>query len=453
MEDELWPAPAANDAISGRIRVPGSKSLTNRAIILAALSDGPTRLQNVLTSRDSELMVEALNRLGAQVVSPGLDELRIEPLPPGRHTRERGEGSIDPASHQVDIDCGLAGTVMRFVPPIAALTTSRVRFDGDPAARARPMAPLLTALRQLEVAVSDAGTLPFDITGTGGVSRRRATIDSSSSSQFVSALLLAAARFEQGLELRHEGAAVPSLPHIEMTTRMLAEHGVTVESDTSNPESANWRVTAGPIAALDRTIEPDLSNAMPFVAAAIVTGGRVVIDQWPTNSLQPVQRVIEVFQQLGAHIEIGDDSLVATGTGRIRGIDADLSDIGELVPTVVAVCALAEGQSELRGIGHIAGHETDRLAALATELNRFGGKVTVRADGLQIQPAPLSAGPIWQTYGDHRMATAGAIIGLATPGVLIEDIGTTAKTFPKFPDMWRHLVEPKPVTPSESDAA
>ena len=400
--------------------LPGSKSLTNRALVLAALSDGPSVVRRALRSRDTELMATALESLGAVVESSG-DDWYVTPTD---------------VSGPATIDCGLAGTVMRFVPPVAALAAGPVTFDGDPHARTRPMAEVLRALRGLGVTVDDGhrGTLPFTVIGDGHVRGGTVTIDASASSQFVSALLLAGARYDEGVDVRHDGKPVPSLPHIAMTVDQLRLHGV--EVDDTAPD--RWRVLPGKIRAVDVPIEPDLSNAAPFLAAALVTHGEVTVRDWPRATTQAGDALREIVTLMGARAEFTDDGLKVTGSGSIEGIDYDLHDVGELTPAVAALCALAGSTSHLRGIAHIRGHETNRLQALANELNNLGGDVTETEDGLTIRPASLRAGT-FKTYADHRIAQAGVIIGLAVDGVLVDDIGTTAKTFPGFPDAWSRL--------------
>ncbi|RLZ03428.1 3-phosphoshikimate 1-carboxyvinyltransferase, partial [Kocuria tytonicola] len=337
------------------------------------------------------------------------------------------------------IDCGLAGTVMRFVPPLAALCSGTADFDGDAAARVRPMGPVLEGLRQLGVQVVDEGrgTLPLSVVGGGSVAGGTVTIDASGSSQFVSALLLSAVRFEAPLVLRHDDTAggVPSLPHVEMTLAVLRDAGIAAER-TGDHE---WRVQPGAVPGLDVTVEPDLSNAGPFLAAAVVTGGTVSVPDWPAHTTQGGDHWRHILPRFGARVDVRDGMFTVTGPERLRGVDLDLSEAGELAPTVAALCALASGPSRLRGIAHLRGHETDRLAALSAELNGLGGSVRETADGLEIQPAPLHAGQ-FHTYHDHRMATAGAILGLRVPGILVENIGTTAKTLPEFPQLWADLV-------------
>ncbi|WP_019483101.1 3-phosphoshikimate 1-carboxyvinyltransferase [Arthrobacter sp. TB 23] len=421
-----WPAPYATSSVNATVQVPGSKSLTNRFLILAALADGQSRLRAPLISRDSILMVEALRALGAEV------------------TEIAGDGAFGPdllvtpidlsVGGDAAIDCGLAGTVMRFVPPLAALRQGTTSFDGDPHARQRPMGAVISALRGLGVDVDDDddGLLPFTLTGTGSVPGGRLVVDASASSQFVSALLLVGARFTDGLQLEHVGPPVPSLDHIAMTVDVL--RGVGVDVDDSVPNQ--WRVSSGRISAFDLRIEQDLSNAGPFLAAALVTAGTVHIPNWPAGTSQVGDQWRQILTQLGADVTLAQGTLTVTGGPTIRG--ANLADTSELAPTVAALCALADTPSVLTGIAHLRGHETDRLKALATEINRLGGNVTETADGLSIKPAPLHGG-VFRTYEDHRMATAGAIIGLAVPGVEVENIGTTAKTMPQFPQLWADL--------------
>ncbi|WP_102509209.1 3-phosphoshikimate 1-carboxyvinyltransferase [Sanguibacter massiliensis] len=422
--DPAWAAPTAASPLDATVEVPGSKSLTNRYLVLAALANGPSELRGALSSRDTLLMAEALRQLGVGVEVDGTT-WRVAP------GELRGPASID---------CGLAGTVMRFLPAVAALADGPVRFDGDAGARVRPMGPVLAGLRNLGVPVTaddgtEPSTLPFTVEGRGGVVGGAVDVDASASSQFVSGLLLAGARFDRGLRLRHVGTALPSLPHIEMTVDVL--RGAGVEVDDSTPST--WVVAPGPIVARDVRVEPDLSNASPFLAAALVAGGTVRVSGWPTSTTQPGALVPELFEQLGARTRRVGDALEVTGTGRIRGLDVDLHAAGELTPTIAALAALAETPSRLRGIAHLRGHETDRLAALVCEINRLGGRATETEDGLTIEPAALHGGTV-ETYHDHRMATFGAILGLRVPGVRVEDVATTAKTLPDFTGMWGSML-------------
>ncbi|MBL0884886.1 3-phosphoshikimate 1-carboxyvinyltransferase [Myceligenerans indicum] len=422
-----WAAPTAVGPLDSTVEVPGSKSLTNRLLVLAALADGPGVLRGALRSRDADLMIAGLRALGT-----GITESDV----PGTLHVTPGPAPVTGA----EIDCGLAGTVMRFLPSVAALAAGPVRFDGDRAARVRPMAPVLTALHALGVSVTGPGDdfpthLPFTVTGTGSVRGGTVDIDASASSQFVSGLLLAAPRYQQGLTLRHIGTTLPSLPHIEMTVATLRDVGVTVD-DTRD---GLWRVEPGPISARDVRVEPDLSNAAPFLAAALVAGGTVRIPGWPARTTQPGALLPGILTRMGGTAEVSGDILTVTGTGQVRGVDLDLHAAGELAPTVAVLAALADSPTRLRGIAHLRGHETDRLAALAREITRLGGQAEETRDGLVITPRPLHA-ETFRTYEDHRMATSGALIGLRVPGVEVEDIATTGKTMPEFPSLWQRML-------------
>ncbi|MBF6444879.1 3-phosphoshikimate 1-carboxyvinyltransferase [Nocardia farcinica] len=416
-----WPAPHVDVPVHATVTLPGSKSITNRALILAALADGPSTITGALRSRDTDLMIAGLRALGTEITGEA-DTLTVTPAALGGGT----------------VDCGLAGTVMRFLPPVATLATGSVAFDGDLQARLRPLRTILDALRGLGADI-DGDTLPFTVHGKGGLRGGTVTIDASGSSQFVSGLLLSAARFADGLTVHHEGNPLPSLPHIEMTVEMLRRADVRVEAPENPRAKQTWVVHPGEIRAVDWEVEPDLSNATPFLAAAAVTGGSVSIPHWPRLTTQPGDVIREILVRMGAEARIFDGVLTVHGPDRLAGIDIDLHDVGELTPTVAALAALADSPSRLRGIAHLRGHETDRLAALSTEINRLGGKVTETEDGLEIVPAPLHGGT-WHSYADHRMATAGAILGLAVEGIEIEDIGTTAKTLPNFVELWEEML-------------
>ncbi|WUJ71829.1 3-phosphoshikimate 1-carboxyvinyltransferase [Kribbella soli] len=419
-EQHGWPAPRAEGAVTGTVTVPGSKSISNRALILAALADGPSHLTGLLAARDTSLMRSALVSLGVGI-SESSTTVTVTP------------GSL---KGPANVDCGLAGTVMRFVPPVAALADGVVAFDGDEYARERPMGVILGALRTLGVQIEDGGTgrMPYTVSGTGSVRGGKVTLDASGSSQFVSALLLAGARYDEGVDIRHDGKPVPSQPHLDMSVGMLRERGVQVDDAEPN----RWVVAPGPIRALDTAIEPDLSNAAPFLAAAVITGGTVTVTGWPTRTTQPGGQLPEIFTRFGASVTRTDDRLTVSGTGRVAGVDLDLSEVGELSPVIAAVAAFADGPSYLRGIAHLRNHETDRLAGLETELNALGGDVTQLEDGLAIRPKAMHGG-LFHTYDDHRMAHAAAVLGLLVDGLEIENIGTTAKTLPEFPDMWSGL--------------
>ncbi|TQJ17097.1 3-phosphoshikimate 1-carboxyvinyltransferase [Kribbella jejuensis] len=421
MSEQGWPAPRAEGAVSGRVTVPGSKSISNRALILAALADGPSHLTGLLKARDTSLMRSALVSLGVGISENGTT-VTVTP------------GSL---KGPADVDCGLAGTVMRFVPPVAALADGVVAFDGDEYARERPMGVILGALRALGVQIDDGGTgrMPYTVSGTGSVRGGKVTLDASGSSQFVSALLLAGARYDEGVDIRHDGKPVPSQPHLDMSVAMLRERGVQVDDAEPN----RWVVAPGPIQARDTAIEPDLSNAAPFLAAAVVTGGSVTVTGWPAETTQPGGQLPDIFTRFGASVTLTDSDLTVRGSGRVAAVDLDLSEVGELSPVIAAVAAFADGPSYLRGIAHLRNHETDRLAALETEFNALGGDVTQLEDGLAIRPKPLHGG-LFRTYADHRMAHAAAVVGLLVDDLQIENIATTAKTLPEFPEMWSGLV-------------
>ncbi len=417
-----WPAPRATSPVEATVGLPGSKSLTNRALVLAALADGPSVVRRALRSRDSLLMAAALTGLGSHV-DTSTDDWTVTP------------GAF---AGDTEVDCGLAGTVMRFVPPVAALSHGTVSFDGDPHMRTRPIGEVLLALRHLGVEVDDdeRGALPFRLRGHGSVRGGRVVLDASQSSQFVSALLLAGVRYDEGIDVRHDGKPIPSLPHIDMTVAMLREQGVEVDDSDAN----RWAVAPGPLRALDRTIEPDLSNAGPFLALAAVTGGSVTVRDWPSETTQAGDAWGELLTAMGCEVEHTSDGLRVTGPapGTLQGLDVDLHDVGELTPVVAALCALASTPSHLRGVGHIRHHETDRLAALARELGGLGADVTEHPDGLSFRPAPLHGG-LFRTYADHRMAHAGVVVGAAVDDVLVEDVATTAKTFTDFAGAWSAL--------------
>jgi 3-phosphoshikimate 1-carboxyvinyltransferase len=414
-----WSAPSASGPVHSTVPVPGSKSITNRVLVLAALADGPSTVHAPLRSRDTVLMAAALSSLGVGITD-----------------REDGGWDVMPGLLRgpADVDCGLAGTVMRFLPPAAALAEGGIRFDGDPHARTRPMSTVLGALRSLGVEI-EGDALPFTLHGTGSVPGGEVTIDASGSSQFVSGLLLSGARFDKGVTVRHDGKPVPSLPHIEMTVQTLRSVGVEVDTDTTN----TWHVAPGVISARTWHVEPDLSNATVFLAAAAVTGGEVTIPHWPSATTQPGDAVRGILERMGCAVEVSDRGLTVRGPAKLSGVDIDLRDESELTPTVAALAALAEGRTIIRGVAHIRGHETDRIAALVNEINAVGGDATETEDGLIIDPRPLHGG-VWKAYADHRMATAGAIIGLVVPGMSVDDIGSTTKTIPDFPGMWNAML-------------
>jgi len=432
-----WPVPDAAGPVRASVTLPGSKSMTNRALVLAALADGPGAITRPLHARDTLLMARALTALGARIdtdATPGT--WRVAPGRPAGDAR---------------VDVGNAGTVMRFVPAVAALSAATVEFHGDARASQRPVAPILAALRELGAVIDDGGrgAVPFAVRGTGSLAGGAVTLDASASSQLVSGLLLAAPRFDKGVEVRHRGHRVPSAPHIAMTVQMLRAAGAEVETASMHNDPAGphvvdtWRVHPGPVRAGTIAVEPDVVNAAPFLAAALVTGGTVAIGGWPWQTTQPAGHTLDLLTRLGGRCETTDGGLAVTGTGTIHGITADLGDVPELASVLAALAALADSPSRLTGIGHIRQQETDRLAALATEINGLGGDVAELPDGLAIRPRPLHGG-VFASYDDHRLVMAAAVLGLAVPGIEVENPATVGKTFPEFTSLWLEMLKGTP---------
>ena len=420
---ELWPAPfRGRKPVTSRVTIPGSKSVTNRALILAAQADSPSTLRRPLISRDSELMSAGLQAMGV-TISGGDDAWTVIP---------------EPLRGPAKVDVGNAGTVMRFLPPLAALAQGDISFDGDPRSYERPLGPVIKALEELGIEIEHEGrySLPMVIKAKGSIPGGELTIDASASSQFLSALLLVAPSMQNGITAQHRGGSLPSMPHIDMTVQMLRDFGATVHVDKA---AESWRVEPGVLRGHDLVIEPDLSNASPFLSIAMVCGGSITITDWPQNTTQPGDQLREIFTRMGARVDFTDAGLTLTGGEAIHGIDIDLHDVGELTPSIAALAALADSPSHLRGIGHLRLHETDRLAALTREINSLGGNVVEEETALHITPAPLHGGT-FHTYEDHRLATAGAVIGLVVPDVLVENVATTRKTLTDFPGLWNSLV-------------
>ena len=417
--DEVWTTPHRPTPVDAVVALPGSKSLTARALVLAALADGPSRLVRPLRARDTDLMADALRALGADLAEDG-DDLVVTP---------------GPLRGPAEVDAGLAGTILRFLPPVAALADGPVRIDGDERLHERPNAGLIAALRDLGVEIDDGGRgrAPFTVHGTGSVRGGAVTVDASESSQIVSGLLLAAARFDDGLDLALTGG-VPSMPHVEMTVTTLREHGVDVEAT-----DRGWRVSPGPIGALDRVVEPDLSNAAPFLAAGLVTGGRVTVRDWPSVTTQPGAQLDRLLARMGAGVQRTGEGLEVAGADRITPLVADLHEVGELTPVLAALCALADGESRLTGVGHLRGHETDRLQALDEVLTAVGATVEQLPDGLVITPGPRRPA-LLDSYADHRMVMAAAVLGLAIDGVRVADPGAVSKTLPDFRMRWAAML-------------
>ena len=427
-----WSAPfrsgltAASKPISATVTIPGSKSATNRALILAALATTPSRIRKPLSSRDTDLMVKGLQSLGCKIEQIKTDQGFDYQVTPGKLTGP------------TQIDVGNAGTVMRFLPPIAALATGLIHFDGDERSHQRPIGPVLSALEQLGVSVehNNKYKLPITINGAGKIKGGTVEIDASASSQFVSALLLVAPATQEGITIKNIGPSLPSAPHIEMTIQMLEKFGATVQRTASS-----WSVKPCQLIGQDLVIEPDLSNAAPFMAAAMICGGSVQVSDWPLSTTQPGDQLRSIFTKMGAKVELNASGLTITGSGKIDGIDIDLGDVGELTPSIAAVASLATTPSALRGISHLRLHETDRLSALANEINNLGGSVIEGPGDLIIKPGKMNASQVFRSYEDHRMATAGAIIGLAVEGVIVENIETTRKTLSDFPGMWQGMLD------------
>jgi 3-phosphoshikimate 1-carboxyvinyltransferase len=447
-QDGTWAAPVAAGPLDARIWLPASKSITNRALVLAALSDGPALIANPLRARDTLLAVAALRALGTDV-SDAPQAWRVTAGQP-------------PAGSRVRVDVGNAGTVMRFLPAVAALTSATVHFDGDERIRQRPVGPILAALRELGTRIEDdRGAAPFTVLGQGAVRGGAVTLDASGSSQLVSGLLLAAPRFETGIEIRHDGPPIPSAPHIAMTVRMLRAAGADVTETRSGAAGSGsgaagsgsgaaggpsrpdgWRVRPGRLDLGSVTVEPDLSNAGPFLAAALVTGGTLGLPGWPQDSLQAAGPILDVLTRMGARCDVDAEGLTISGTGTVHGITADLRDVAELAPVLTAAATQADGPSTFTGLAHTRRHETDRLAALAKEINALGGDITELPDGLQVRPRPLRAGlgdGPFGTYDDHRMVMAAAVLGLVVPGLRVAGAQTVAKTFPDFMAVWASM--------------
>ena len=456
--EAMWPAPFRGlHPVNARVVIPGSKSVTNRALILAAQANSPSILRRPLVSRDSELMVAGLRALGI-----GVEEIEVESdAVAGAGTNNAGTNNAGTTTKEIawkitpaplkgpaTIDVGNAGTVMRFLPPLAALAQGTIAFDGDPRSHERPLGPVIKALEELGISIDHGNrySLPLSLVGIGKIPGGDIDIDASASSQFLSALLLIGPSTVNGITARHVGGELPSMPHIEMTVEMLRDFGATVHVDAAKKI---WRVEPGALHGKDIVIEPDLSNAAPFLSIAMVCGGSITIADWPQKTTQPGDQLRTLLSNMGAKISLNKDGLTLTANSeksslrdapKIIGIDVDLHDVGELTPSIAALAALADSPSHLRGIAHLRLHETDRLAALTREINSIGGKVTEEPSALHFEPSPLRAGT-FHTYEDHRLATAGAVIGLVTPGIEVENIATTRKTLTDFPGLWKSLVQ------------
>jgi len=424
MTASAWAAPRACSPLAATVALPGSKSLTNRALVLAALADGRSTVRRPLRSRDTELMAGALLVLGVDVADTPDGDWLVNGVP----------GPLRPSGDRVDV--GNAGTVARFLPPVAALGLGPVLFDGDPRVRERPLGPLLAALRSLGADLDRVDALPLTVRGIGAVRGGSVVLDASQSSQLISGLLLAAPRFDQGVSVQHAGAPLPSAPHLALTVDALRASG----ADVDDTVPGTWRVAPGRLLPRDAAVEPDLSTAAAYLAAPLAAGGSVTVDDWPTGSRQPGAVLPDLLEQMGAVVTRGASALtVAAGPG-LHGIDVDLKDAPELTTVLAALAALADSPSRLRGVAHVRLQETDRLKALAVQIVSLGGDVAETEDGVEVRPRPLHGG-LLASYDDHRLAMAWAVLGLAVDGVLVDDIATTGKTVPDFVGSWSRMLE------------
>ena len=423
MIPDPWPAPRARGPLKAVVPLPGSKSVTNRMLVLAALADGASVVRRPLRSRDTELMAAALRGLGVEVTDS----------PDGDWLVQGVAGPLQPRTGTIDV--GNAGTVARFLPPVATLATGEIRFDGDPRVRERPLGPLLRALRELGADLDNADALPLVVRGAGRLPGGSVRLDASQSSQLVSGLLLSAPRFEQGVTVTHEGGTLPSAPHLAMTVEALRGAGAVVDDSTPG----TWTVAPGPLTARDAVVEPDLSTAAAYLAAPLVAGGSVTVPGWPRGTSQPGAVLPELLEAMGGRVDRTDDSVTVSAGDALRGIEADLRDAPELTTVLTALAALAQGPSRFTGVAHIRLQETDRLAALAKELNALGGDVRELPDGVEVHPRRLTGG-VMGSYDDHRIAMAWAVLGLGVGGVEILDVGTTRKTVPDFVGSWERML-------------
>ncbi|NLX98200.1 MAG: 3-phosphoshikimate 1-carboxyvinyltransferase [Rhodopirellula sp.] len=403
--------------IHGTIRPPGSKSITNRALVCAALAEGTSTLTGALDSDDTRVMVQGLHRLGLEV----LDDPRQSVI------QVAGCAGRPPAKG-AEIDAANSGTTIRFLTAVATLGQGRFRLDGSPRMRQRPIGDLLAALGQLGAdAVSEAGNrCPPVVIQANGLPGGKAVVAGDISSQFLSALLMAAPCAASPVELAVVGELV-SQPYVEMTLAVMNSFGVSVRREglsrflVSGQESYQCR---------QYTIEPDASAASYFFAAAAVTGGTVTVEGLSRSSLQGDVAFCDCLAKMGCDVSYGDGTITVIGH-RLHGIEIDMNAVSDTVQTLGAVALFAEGSTTITNVGHIRHKETDRLAALAIELRKLGAKVEERADGLTIVPDALNGAEI-DTYDDHRMAMSMALVGLASKGVVIRDPDCTAKTYPRF---------------------
>ncbi len=410
--------PALNRPVDATVEIPGSKSLTNRALLVAALAQGDSILENALFSEDSEYCAKCLEQLSIPItLNPNLAQIQVA-----------GRGGDIPAK-QADLFVGLSGTTARFISALVALGNGEYRLDGVPRMRERPMGDMLTVLQTGGATVNfegNSGFMPYTLYSqgfTGGNFRFKAN----QTSQQLSALLMIAPYAQQDTLIEVEGTFV-SQSYVKMTCRLMADFGAEVIQIGDN----QFQIKAGQrYQARHYTVEPDASNASYFFAAAAVTGGRVRVKHLTKQSCQGDILWLNVLEQMGCQINDSDDYTEVTGPKQLQGIDIDMNDISDLVQTLAAIAPFASSPITIRNVEHIRYKETDRIKAVVTELRRLGVKVEESADSLRIEPSPITPTAI-ETYHDHRMAMAFAVTGLKVPGIVIKDPGCTAKTFPDY---------------------
>ena len=465
---QAWHCPTPSGPIDATVSLPGSKSLSARALLTAALADAPSQIEGLLESRDTALMRAALETLGARFSQCG-SALQVTPLPATKAPAALASSKVEPAAPEAAptekppaglppqeptpvIDCGLAGTVMRFVPPLALALGVSLTFTGDQAALARPMEPLTDALEALGARFEwhgQRGRLPFTIHGAGlnPQEHLQVQVDGSKSSQFISALLYLGAALQLGRAQSLTVSAkqpLVSVPHLQMSVASLRQCGVQVQApEDYRAEQLSWCVSGRPRGGRS-VIEPDLSNAGPFIAAPLVSaaGGQVRILHWPTHTTQVGANWVDILKLFGAQVQLDQGTLLSS-SGALRGIERDASGEGELVPTMAALALVAASQgqpSKIWGIGHLRGHETDRLAAIAAQARKLGGNVDEGQDYLVFHPCTLHPAHL-EAYADHRMATFAAIMGLNLPGISLDDVDATAKTMPTFTQLWDAMLK------------
>jgi 3-phosphoshikimate 1-carboxyvinyltransferase len=409
------------------VAVPGSKSLTNRALIAAALARGSSQLEGILLADDTEAMLDGLARLG----------IAVEVDRAGHRATVTGcGGTVPPGPATVDVR--LSGTTARFLAPLVALGRGRYVLDAAPPFRARPMGPVLDALLALGARIEDLGEpghLPVAV-HTEGVRGGHVRVAGDVSSQFLSGLLLAGPAVPDGLTVELTTDLV-SVPYVELTLGTMAAFGARVE----RPHPRRFDVQPGGYRATSYRVEPDASAASYLLAAAAITGGRVRIPGLGHGAVQGDVRFADVLGQMGAEVVRDGDGLEVRGTGRLEGIDVDLADLSDTAQTLAAVAVFAEGPTRVRGIGFIRRKETDRIAAVVTELRRLGIEAREEPDGFVIEPGTPRPGRV-ETYDDHRMAMSFTLLGLVVPGIEIADPGCVAKTFPTYFEVLEQLRTP-----------